>query len=87
MLRLLLLSPFRRVIPLNERHLRRILTDRVAHYHRGRPHTSLGPGLPEPPPPSHRPQPSGHHLPDRHRVEATPILAGLHHEYRLAEVA
>jgi hypothetical protein len=47
---LLLLSPFRRVIPLNEHHLRRILTEWVAPYHRGRPHTSLGSGLREPPP-------------------------------------
>src|SRR3984893_15345567 len=31
---------------------------------RGRTQTSLGPGLPEPPPPSHRPQPRGHQLPD-----------------------
>ena len=75
------------VIPLNERHLRQILTEWVAHYHRGRPHASLGPGLPEPPPSSDRPQPSGHHLRDGHRIEATPILAGLHHEYRLLEAS
>ena len=31
------------VIPLNERHLRQILTEWIAHDHRGRPHTSLGP--------------------------------------------
>jgi transposase InsO family protein len=73
------------LIPLSERHRRRILTEWVAHDHRGRPHASLGPGLPEPP--SHRPQASGHHLPDGHRIEATPILAGLHHEYRLVEAA
>jgi putative transposase len=75
------------LIPLNEGHLRWILREWVAHYNRGRPHASLGPGLPEPPSPSHRPQPSGHHLSDRRRVEATPILAGLHHEYRLMEAA
>jgi transposase InsO family protein len=75
------------LIPLGERHLRQILTEWVAHYHRGRPHASLGPGLPERPPSSRRPQPSGHHLPDGHRIEVTPILAGLHHEYRLLEVA
>ena len=74
------------VIPLNERHLRQILTEWVVHYHRGRPHASLGPGLPEPPP-SGRPQPSGHHLPDGHRIGETPILGGLHHEYRLLEAA
>jgi putative transposase len=75
------------LIPLNERHLRWILRKWVTHYHCGRPHTSLGPGFPEPPPPSHRPQPSGHHLPGRHRIGATPILGGLHHEYRLVEAA
>jgi putative transposase len=75
------------LIPFNERHLRWILRKWVTHYHCGRPHTSLGPGFPEPPPPSDRPQPSGHHLPGRHRIAATPILGGLHHEYRLVEAA
>ncbi len=37
------------VIPLNERHLRRVFREWVAHYNRGRPHTSLGPGIPDPP--------------------------------------
>jgi len=75
------------LIPVNDRHLLWILRAWVAHYNRGRPHASLGPGLPEPPPPSHQPQPSEHHLPDRHRVEATPILGGLHHEYHLVKAA
>ena len=35
------------LIPLNERHLRRILREWVTHYNRGRPHASLGPGIPE----------------------------------------
>jgi Integrase core domain len=35
------------MIPLNEGHLRRVLQQWVAHYNRGRPHTSLGPGIPE----------------------------------------
>jgi transposase InsO family protein len=34
------------VIPFNERHLRKILSEWVAHYNHGRPHRSLGPGLP-----------------------------------------
>jgi hypothetical protein len=75
------------VIPLSERHLRRILDEWVSHDHRGRPNTSLGPGLPEPPPASRGPQPPGHHLPNGHRIETTPILAGLHHEYRLVKAA
>ena len=34
------------MIPLGEKHLRRILAERVTHYNRGRPHLSLGPGIP-----------------------------------------
>ena len=33
------------LIPLTERHLRGILREWVAHYNRGRPHSSLGPGF------------------------------------------
>src|SRR5689334_13331486 len=36
-----------RMIPLSEKHLRKILREWVAHYNRGRPHASLGPGIPE----------------------------------------
>ena len=36
------------LIPLKERHLRRFLKEWIAHYNRGRPHASLGPGIPEP---------------------------------------
>src|SRR5439155_15247489 len=35
------------MVPLNESHVRNILKPWVAHYNRGRPHSSLGPGLPE----------------------------------------
>jgi putative transposase len=74
------------VIPLNERHLRRILTEWVHHYNRGRPHSSLGPGIPDPPA-NTRERSSGHRLPRAHRVVAKPILGGLHHEYELEAVA
>jgi len=74
------------VIPLTEWHLRDILSRWITHYNRGRPHSSLGPGLPEPPP-DRLVASNGHQLPDGHRVVATPILAGLHHEYRLEAVA
>ena len=37
------------MIPLSERHLRLILNSWVEHYNRGRPHSSLGPGVPDPP--------------------------------------
>src|ERR1700682_1104891 len=36
------------IIPLGERHLRKLLTDRVIHYNQGRPHSSLGPRIPDP---------------------------------------
>ena len=74
------------LIPFNERHLRRVLQEWTAHYNRGRPHVSLGPGLPEPPPGPQGPEPRGHQLPAR-RVVVTPILGGLHHEYRLEREA
>jgi putative transposase len=35
------------MIPINERHLRQILREWVSHYNRGRPHSSLGPGIPD----------------------------------------
>jgi putative transposase len=74
------------LIPLNERHLRRIVAEWVSHYNHGRPHASLGPGIPEPSalPVARSP---GHQLPAGLRVAATPILGGLHHEYRLEPVA
>jgi transposase InsO family protein len=37
------------VIPCSDQHLRRLLHDWVAHYNHGRPHSSLGPGIAEPP--------------------------------------
>src|SRR5215831_19338987 len=35
------------VIPLNERHLKMTVQQWGNHYNRGRPHSTLGPGLPE----------------------------------------
>ena len=70
------------LIPLNERHVRRILNEWVVHYNQGRPHASLGPGIPDPGS-RQQPQPCGHHIPINHQVVAKTILGGLHHEYRL----
>src|SRR3989441_7776617 len=73
-------------IPLNERHLRKILAEWVPHYDRGRPHASLGPGIPEPPALTVS-RSAGHHIAQGHWVAAKPILSGLHHEYRLEPLA
>jgi transposase InsO family protein len=75
------------LISLSERHLRWILRDWVTHNNRGRSHAGLGPAIPESSPELIRPVPVGHHLPEHCRVVATPILGGLHHEYRLAREA
>ncbi len=75
------------LIPLNERHLRRILREWVAHYNKGRPHFSLGPGVPEATEDGAVKRLSGYWIPSDHRVLAEPILGGLHHEYRLERIA
>jgi transposase InsO family protein len=71
------------LIPLNERHLKAIVQEFAVHYNRGRPHSALGPGIPEPsqtmvPASVHR-----HRLPAGYSVKLTSVLGGLHHEYRL----
>jgi len=71
------------LILLNERHLRGVLKEWVTHYNRGRPHSSLGPGIPDPGSRFQRVKPCGHHIPIGHQVVAKTILGGLHHEYRL----
>jgi putative transposase len=76
------------VIPLSANHLRRLLTRWVQHYNAGRPHMSLGPGLPQSSVSLPAPlQPHRHRLPASLRVASYPILSGLHHEYRLEEQA
>jgi putative transposase len=75
------------LIPINERHLKMATKEWVTHYNRGRPHSSLGPGFPEPtqdsvPDSGHR-----HRLPAGYHVVKDSVLGGLHHEYRLAKEA
>ncbi|PYR41526.1 MAG: integrase [Acidobacteria bacterium] len=70
-----------RVIPWIEAHLRQVLREWVPHYNCGRPHASLGPGIPDGR--NLAPVSKGHRIGDGHRVIAKPILRGLHHEYRL----
>jgi len=71
-------------IPITESHLRSITTNWMTHYNKGRPHSSLGPGIPNPP--SDLPvalQTHRHRIPNHLKVMAHPILGGLHHEYGL----
>jgi putative transposase len=74
------------MIPLSEAHLGSILKSWVEHYNRGRPHSSLGPGVPDPP----AVLATIRKLDSRHRrgkgavVLAKSVLGGLHHEYSMA---
>jgi hypothetical protein len=70
------------MIPLSERHLRRLLSEWVGHYNAGRPHSSLGPGIPAE---VHRGSVEGNTIctdeQRKLRVISRPVLGGLHHEY------
>jgi putative transposase len=76
------------VIPLTENHVRYILQQWRQHYNASRPHTALGPGIPQPPVSlpvalqAHR-----HQLPADLQVVAQAVLGGLHHAYRLEQKA
>ena len=73
------------LIPLSEAHLRKIVKEWAEHYNQARPHSSLGPGVPDPPkgiPVSL--QVNGHAVGETLRVVARSVLSGLHHEYSLA---
>ena len=61
-----------RVIVLNERQLRKVLTDYFDYYHRSRPHRSLS---------NDSPIPRQVESPDRGRVIEMPKVGGLHHQY------
>jgi transposase InsO family protein len=75
------------LIPFNERHLRRTVKEFAVHYNRGRPHSALGPGIPEPPQAKTPASVHRHVLPTGYRVKSTPVLGGLHHEYSLEKEA
>jgi hypothetical protein len=74
------------MIPISDAHLRAILKIWVEHYNHGRPHSSLGPGVPGPPNPAVAIVTRSNY---RHRMEegvavrAKSVLGGLHHEYFL----
>jgi putative transposase len=73
------------IIPFSEANLRQTLKAWVTHYNRGRPHTALGPGVPDPPASLAVPLSSSRHrLDDFCSVHTKGILGGLHHEYSLA---
>ena len=75
------------MIPINETHIRQSLTCWVKHDNRARPHSSLGPGTPDPSSPKAELQAQRHGIPKDCRVAVTSILGGLHHEYRLDKIA
>jgi putative transposase len=75
-------------IPLSEKHLRKLVREWSAHYNHGRPHLSLGPGIPDPPRGLLvKQQPGRHIIPYNSLIRKRPILGGLHHEYCFEEVA
>ena len=75
------------MIPISEAHIGQTLKGWVAHYNHRRPHSSLGPGMPDKNSPKAELQPHRHCIPKDCRVVATSILGGLHHEYRLERLA
>ena len=60
------------MIVLNERHLRRVLKEYLAYYHRSRTHLGLEKDAPEP---------RAVQTQDVGPVASEPVLAGLHHRY------
>jgi putative transposase len=75
------------LIPLSERHLKTILKAWVTHYNCGRPHMSLGPGIPRGLQQVVSDNAPRHTLPAGHAIRSRAILNGLHHEYWLENVA
>jgi putative transposase len=75
------------MIPINEGHVRWIMKRWTTHYNQTRPHSSLGPGIPDANFQKAELQCKRHCIPQNHRVSVTPILGGLHHEYRLQKIA
>ena len=73
-------------MPVSEAHLPATRREWVRHYNGGRPHKSLGPGVPDPPkvasviPKSE----SRHRMAAGAVVLTNLVLVGLHHEYLLA---
>jgi len=70
---------FDRLLIVNERHLRRVLTDYLRHYNAARPHRALG---------QLTPTQTGTRPPEinlaEHRIRRRQVLGGLTHEYQIA---
>ena len=65
-----------------------VLRSWVIYHNQMRPHSSLGPNVPEPAgglPVA--PDPDRHGIPTGRRVVSTPVLGGLHHDYRFDRAA
>jgi putative transposase len=75
------------LIPLNERQVRRFVREWMIHYNRGRPHLSLGPGIPDPPEGLPATLMGTHKIPAGFGLRKKAVLGGLHHEYRLERMA
>ena len=75
------------VIPLSESHLKRTLREWVNHYNTGRPHQSLGPGIPDQGEQKLPTKGDREPIPQGGRISAKSILGGLHHEYSWADAA
>jgi hypothetical protein len=73
------------MIPLSERHLRRILAEWIRHDNGERRHSALGPGLPDNN--ARHAALTGHHVPSECHVLARTRLGGLHHHYSLERAA
>jgi transposase InsO family protein len=75
------------MIPINEDHVRWTMKEWTTHYNKSRPHSSLGPGIPDPNVQKKELQGKRLCIPKDQHVAVTPILGGLHHEYRLQGIA
>ena len=75
------------LIPLNAFHLRRTLREWACHYNAGRPHRSLGPGIPDRVKQALAVSKQATQIAATSSVIAKPILGGLHNEYGWAEAA
>src|ERR1700736_3130759 len=64
----------------------KLLTGWVIHYNQGRPHSSLGPGIPDPQKLKPQARDRRHQLPADCRIRSRDVLGGLH-QYWLEKVA